>query len=143
MAEFEEDQELDDIPLVEDDVEEYALQEVGDNLEFLRETSENLNLYLAFKAYHEDRNFEDAIKNFEAAIAYEKRHAKPGKTDEYGDEIPNATIAKCRYWLAEAHNKIEQHKKAIRIFNSVAKEFDNHYLGAAAQRRVEMLKAEA
>lgn len=143
MAEFEEDQELDDIPLVEDDVEEYALQEVGDNLEFLRETSENLNLYLAFKAYHEDRNFEDAIKNFEAAIAYEKRHAKPGKTDEYGDEIPNATIAKCRYWLAEAHNKIEQHKKAIRIFNSVAKEFDNHYLGTAAQRRVEMLKAEA
>ena len=143
MAEFEEDQELDDIPLVEDDVEEYALQEVGDNLEFLRETSENLNLYLAFKAYHEDRNFEDAIKNFEAAIAYEKRHAKPAKTDEYGDEIPNATIAKCRYWLAEAHNKIEQHKKAIRIFNSVAKEFDNHYLGTAAQRRVEMLKAEA
>ncbi len=139
MAEFEEDQELDDIPLVE----EYALQEVGDNLEFLRETSENLNLYLAFKAYHEDRNFEDAIKNFEAAIAYEKRHAKPAKTDEYGDEIPNATIAKCRYWLAEAHNKIEQHKKAIRIFNSVAKEFDNHYLGTAAQRRVEMLKAEA
>lgn len=143
MAEFEEDQELDDIPLIEDDVEEYALQEVGDNLEFLRETSENLNLYLAFKAYHEDRNFEDAIKNFETAIAYEKRHAKPAKTDEYGDEIPNATIAKCRYWLAEAHNKIEQHKKAIRIFNSVAKEFDNHYLGTAAQRRVEMLKAEA
>lgn len=143
MAEFEEDQELDDIPLVEDDVEEYALQEVGDNLEFLRETSENLNLYLAFKAYHEDRNFEDAIEKFEAAIAYEKRHAKPAKTDENGDEIPNATIAKCRYWLAEAHNKIEQHKKAIRIFNSVAKEFDNHYLGTAAQRRVEMLKAEA
>ena len=143
MAEFEEDQELDDIPLVEDDVEEYALQEVGDNLEFLRETSENLNLYLAFKAYHEDRNFEDAIKNFEAAIAYEKRHAKPAKTDENGEKIPNATLAKCRYWLAEAHNKIEQHKKAIRIFNSVAKEFDNHYLGTAAQRRVEMLKAEA
>ena len=147
MTELEEDQEqeLDDVQLVEDDDddEEYALEEVDDDLEFLRDTSENLNLYLAFKAYHEDRNFEDAITNFEAAIAYEKKHSKPAKRDENGDKIPNATLAKCRYWLAEAHNKIEEHKKAIRIFQSVAKEFDTHYLGTAAQRRVDVLKAEA
>lgn len=143
MAEFEDEQELDDVSLIDDEDEEYALEEVGENLEFLRDSSENLNLYLAFKAYHEDRNFEDAIKNFEAAIAYEKKHAKPTKTDENGEEIPNTTLVKCRYWLAESQNKIGESKKAIRIFQSLAKDFDNHYLGTAAQRRVETLKAEA
>ena len=143
MAEFEDDQELDDIPFIDDDDEEYALEEVRDNLEFLQDNSNNLNLYLAFKAYHEDRNFEDAIKNFQAAIAYEKKHAKPAKTDENGEEVPNATLVKCRYWLAESQNKIGQHKKAIRTFQSIVKDFDNHYLATAAQRRVETLKAEA
>lgn len=141
MAEFEDDQELDDIPLIDD--EEYALEEVGDSLEFLHDSSENLNLYLAFKAYHEDRDFEDAVKNFEAAIAYEKKHAKPTETDENGEEVPNGTLVKCRYWLAEAQNKMGESKKAIRIFQSIAKDFDNHYLATAAQRRVARLKAEA
>ncbi len=143
MTELQEEQELDEEVLDEEDDVEYALEEIGDNLEFLRDTSDNLNLYLAFKAYHDDRNFEEAIENFEVAIKYEKRHNKTPKTDETGEEIPNATLAKCRYWLAESHIKIEQHKKAIRIFQSVAKEFDNHYLGTAAQRRVDVLKAEA
>ena len=143
MTELQEEQELDEEVLDEEDDVEYALEEIGDNLEFLRDTSDNLNLYLAFKAYHDDRNFEEAIENFEVAIKYEKRHNKTPKTDETGEEIPNATLAKCRYWLAESHIKIEQQKKAIRIFQSVAKEFDNHYLGTAAQRRVDVLKAEA
>ena len=142
MAEFEDDQELDDI-LIDDDDEEYALKEVGDNLEFLRDTSDNFNLYIAFKAYHEERNFEDAIEYFEAAVAYEKKHGKPSISEETGEEIPNATLVKCLYWLAESHNKLEQHKKAIKIFQSIAKDFNNHYLGTASQRRVETLKTEA
>lgn len=144
MAEFEEEeQELDDAPLIDDDDEEYALEEVRDNLEFLQDNNDNLNLYLAFKAYHEDRNFEVAIKKFEAAIAYEKKHAKPEKTDENGETIPNATLVKCRYWLAESHNKSDQRDKAIRQFKKLAKDFGNHHLGTAAQRRVETLNAEA
>ena len=140
MAEFEDDHNLDDI-LIDDDDEEYALEEVRDNLEFLRDTSENLNLYLAFKAYHEDRDFEDAIENFEAAAAYEKKHGASKKTGS--DEITNATLIKCLYWLAESHNKLDQPDKAIRLFKRLAKDFGNHYLGAAAQRRAENLKAEA
>ena len=143
MTKLQEEQELDEVVLDEEDDVEYALEEIGDNLEFLRDTSDNLNLYLAFKAYHEDRNFEEAIENFEAAIKYEKKHNKTPKTDENGEKIPNATLAKCRYWLAEAHIKIGGHKKAIRTLLSIVKDFDNHYLATAAQRRVENLKAEA
>ena len=142
MDELQEEQELEEVILDEEDDVEYALEEIGDNLEFLRDTSDNLNLYLAFKAYHDDHNFEEAIENFEAAIKYEKKHSKTSKTDESGEEIPNTTLVKCLYWLAESHNKIEQRDKAIRQFSKLAKDFDNHYLGTAAQRRVENLKVE-
>ena len=142
MTELQEEQELDEVVLDEEGDVEYALEEIGDNLEFLRDTSDNLNLYLAFKAYHDDRNFEEAIENFEAAIKYEKKHNKTPKTDETGEEIPNGTLVKCFYWLAESHNKIEERKKAIRIFERLARDFDSHYLGTAAQRRAENLKAE-
>ena len=142
MDELQEEQELDEVVMDEEGDVEYALEEIGDNLEFLRDTSDNFNLYLAFKAYHDDQNFEEAIENFEAAIKYEKKHSKAPKTDESGEEIPNATLVKCLYWLAESHNKIDQRDKAIRQFNKLAKDFDSHYLGTAARRRVENLKAE-
>ena len=132
---------LDETQLDETDEEEFALEEIGDNLGFLRDTSDNLNLYEAFQAYHEHRNFEDAIKKFRAAAAYERRH---GASSEAGsDENPNATLVKCLYWLAESHNKLEQRNKAIKAFETLAKDFDSHYLGMAAQRRAETLKAEA
>ncbi|MDE0297495.1 MAG: hypothetical protein OXN17_02570 [Candidatus Poribacteria bacterium] len=143
MAEFQEDRELDEIEQDEAADEEYALEEVDDGLEFLRDSSENLNLYLGFKAYHEDRNFEEAINKFKAAVAYEKRHNGTSTTDEGGEEIPNATLVKCLYWSAESHYKIEQRDRAVKLFRTLAKDFDNHYLGAAAQRRLELLKAEA
>ena len=132
---------LDETQLDETDEEEFALEEIGDNLGFLRDNSDNLNLYEAFQAYHEHRNFEDAIKKFRAAAAYERRH---GASSEAGsDENPNATLVKCLYWLAESHNKLEQRNKAIKAFETLAKDFDSHYLGMAAQRRAETLKAEA
>ena len=133
---------LDEAQLDEADGEEYALEEIGDNLAFLRDTSDNLNLYQAFQAYHEHRNFEDAIKKFKAAIAYEKKHGASSEAGASGGENPNATLVKCLYWLAESHNKLEQRNKALKIFKTLAKDFDSHYLGMAAQRRVEALKAE-
>ena len=120
---------------------EYALEEVADNLEFLRDNSDNLNLYQAFQAYHEHRDFENAVKKFKAAIAYEKRHGVSAKAGS--DENPNPTLLKCLYWLAESHNKLGQRNKAIKQFGKLVKDFDYHYLGMAAQRRVETLKAEA
>ena len=123
-------------------LEEFALEEIGDNLGFLRDNSDNLNLYEAFQAYHEHRDFEDAIKKFKAAIAYEKKHGASSEAGASGGENPNATLVKCLYWLAESHNKLEQRNKALKIFKTLAKDFDSHYLGMAAQRRVEALKAE-
>ena len=124
---------------VEADDGEYALEEVADNLEFLRDNSDNLNLYQAFQAYHEHRDFENAVKKFKAAIAYEKRHGVSAKAGS--DENPNPTLLKCLYWLAESHNKLGQRDKAIKLFGKLVKDFDYHYLGMAAQRRVEKLKA--
>ena len=123
-------------------LEEFALEEIGDNLGFLRDNSDNLNLYEAFQAYHEHRDFEDAIKKFKAAIAYEKKHGTSSEAGASGGENPNATLVKCLYWLAESHNKLEQRNKALKIFKTLAKDFDSHYLGMAAQRRMEALKAE-
>ena len=120
---------------------EYALEEVADNLEFLRDNSDNLNLYQAFQAYHEHRDFENAVKKFKAAITYEKRHGVSAKAGS--DENPNPTLLKCLYWLAESHNKLGQRNKAIKLFGTLVKDYDYHYLGMAAQRRVETLKAEA
>ena len=134
---------LDETQLDETDEEEFALEEIGDNLGFLRDNSDNLNLYEAFQAYHEHRDFEDAIKKFKAAIAYEKKHGASSEAGASGGENPNATLVKCLYWLAESHNKLEQRNKALKIFKTLAKDFDSHYLGMAAQRRAEALKAEA
>ena len=134
---------LDETQLDETDEEEFALEEIGDNLGFLRDNSDNLNLYDAFQAYHEHRDFEDAIKKFKAAIAYEKKHGASSEAGASGGENPNATLVKCLYWLAESHNKLEQRNKALKIFKTLAKDFDSHYLGMAAQRRAEALKAEA
>jgi TolA-binding protein len=134
---------LGETQLDETDEEEFALEEIGDNLGFLRDTSDNLNLYEAFQAYHEHRNFEDAIKKFRAAAAYERRHGASSEAGASGGENPNATLVKCLYWLAESHNKLEQRNKAIKAFETLAKDFDSHYLGMAAQRRAETLKAEA
>ena len=127
--------------LDEADDGEYALEEVADNLEFLRDNSDNLNLYQAFQAYHEHRDFENAVKKFKAAITYEKRHGVSAKAGS--DENPNPTLLKCLYWLAESHNKLGQRAKAIKLFGTLVKDYDYHYLGMAAQRRVETLKAEA
>ena len=131
----------DETQLDEADDGEYALEEVADNLEFLRDNSDNLNLYQAFQAYHEHRDFENAVKKFKAAITYEKRHGVSAKAGS--DENPNPTLLKCLYWLAESHNKLGQRAKAIKLFGTLVKDYDYHYLGMAAQRRVETLKAEA
>ena len=159
MTEFSEDLELDNIqgdteldtnldtegdtPFISVIVEEYAMEEIGDNLEFLRNNSKNLDLYLAFNAYHKDGNFEEAIERFEAAVAFEREHGTAAETGPSGERIPNATLVKCLYWLAESHNKIDQHDKAVEIFETLANDFSDHYLGLAARRRLKGFKAEA
>ena len=143
MVEFSEEQELHEIRLDEADDEGYAIEEIGENLEYLRDSSDNLNLYLAFKAYHEDRDFEEAVEKFEAAIAYEREHGVSAEVGASGERIPNATLVKCLYWLGESHYKIEQREEAVEIFEALAGEFGDHYLGLAARRRLERLSVEA
>ena len=143
MTEFSENPGLEDTHPIDAIDEEYALQEIGNNLEFLHDNSKNFDLYLAFKAYHEDRNFEEAVEKFDAAVAYEREHGAPAETGPSGEKKPNATLVKCLYWLAESHNKVEQRDKAIEIFEMLARDYDSHYLGLAARRRAEKLRSEA
>lgn len=143
MAETQENQELEDIqPEEADEVDEVddVLEEIGDTLAFLRDNSDDLNLYMAFKAYHDDRDYEDAIEKFQSAIEYEKEHGEPLEAGADGEERPNEALVKSFYWMAESHLKIQQPDKATEIFETVASDFGNHYLGQAAQRRADKLK---
>ena len=116
MAEPEENQELDDMQPEETDEVNNVLEEIGDELAFLRDNSDDLNLYMAFKAFHDDRNYEDAIEKFQSAIEYEKEHSEPLKAGADGQERPNEALVKSFYWMAESHLKIQQPDKATEIF---------------------------
>ena len=137
-----ETQEPEDIQPEEADEVDDVLEEIGDDLAFLRDNSDDLNLYLAFKAYHDNRDYEDAIEKFQSAIAYEKEHGESVETDADGEERPNEALVKSFYWMAESHLKIQQPDKATEIFEIVASDFGNHYLGQAAQRRAARLKTD-
>ena len=96
---------------------------------------DNENFYLAFKAYHNDRDYEEAIQKFQAAIEYERAH--PRHSGTYDVDV----IAKSRYWTGESYIKIKAFDKAIEELESLASDFMTHYLGLAAQRRIEALKS--
>jgi TolA-binding protein len=119
-------------------------EETGkDNLAFI--LNDNLSLYLASKAFYEDRNYEEAVAKFQSTIEYEQSRQKNALTSEAslkGDQQsePNGVIAKSMYWMGEAYVKMRQIDKAIEMFEQLVRRFSKHYLSLAAQRRVATLK---
>jgi TolA-binding protein len=145
MAEIPENEEIDEEAQSEAPADESlddALEELDDDLAFLRDDSDNLHFYLGSKAYYEERDYEDAIAKFQAAIERENEQLEADDEDEqFSAEISDEIIAQSMYWMGESYVKVQQFNQAIEVFEELADDFDNHYLGLAAQRRAEVLKA--
>lgn len=115
----------------------------GADLEFLH--GDNMSFYQANKAYYEDRNYEEAITEFQAAIEYEKSQPSdpPDSEDSEDPAEPkpsNEIIAKSMYWIGEAYIKLNQIDQAVEAFGQLSKRFGQHYLVPAAQRRIASLE---
>ncbi len=54
------------------------LVSLGADLEFLH--GDNMSFYQANKAYYEDRNYEEAVTEFQASIEYEKKNRVIGSS---------------------------------------------------------------
>ena len=123
------------------------LASLGVDLEFLHD-SNNMSFYQANKAYYEDRNYEGAIAEFQAAIEYEKSHpSDPPDVEESEDseeladpKPPNDVLVKSMYWMAEAYLKLDQTDQAVETFGQLLAHYSLHYLAPAAQRRIASLK---
>lgn len=138
---------------IQDIIEEVAedssslLVSLGVDLEFLH-GGNNMSFYQANKAYYEDRNYEEAIAEFQASIEYEKSQPPdPPKVEESEDseepaepKSPNDVVVKSMYWLGEAYLKLNQIDQAIETFGQLSKRYSLHYLAPAAQRRIASLK---
>ena len=117
------------------------------DLEFLQD-SNNMSFYQANKAYYEDRNYEGAIAEFQAAIEYEK--SQPSdlpdvEESEDSEELaepkpPNDVLVKSMYWMAEAYLKLNQVDQAVETFGQLSGHYSLHYLAPAAERRLALLK---
>ena len=116
------------------------------DLEFLH--GDNMSFYQANKAYYEDRNYEDAIAEFQAAIEYEKSQPPESPdTEESKDseesadpKPPNDVLVKSMYWMGEAYLKLNQIDQAIETFGELSEHYSLHYLAPAARRRVASLR---
>ena len=139
---------------LDDEIMEDNLEEVGEDLSPLLASFEadleflhgsNMSFYQANKAYYEDRNYEDAISEFQAAIEYEKSQSpvSSGSKNRTRRETPNEVIAKSMYWLGESHIKLNQIDEAVETFGQLAKHYSQHYLAPAAQRRLASLGFDA
>ena len=125
------------------------LASLGVDLEFLHDGN-NMSFYQANKAYYEDRNYEEAIAEFQAAIEYEKSQpSKPPDTEESEDSEepaeptpPNDILAKSMYWMGEAYLKLNQIDQAVEAFGQLSEHYRLHYLAPAAQRRIASLKSD-
>lgn len=143
---FSDDEEIQDI--IEEVEQDHSslLASLGVDLEFLH-AGNNMSFYEANKAYYEDRNYEEAIAEFQAAIEYEKSH--PSDPPEVGasedSEEPaeplalNDILAKSMYWMGEAYLKLDQVDQAVDTFGQLSKHYSLHYLAPAAQRRIASL----
>ena len=142
-----EDEETEDI--IEEVEEDHSslLASLGVDLEFLHDGN-NMSFYQANKAYYEDRNYEEAIAEFQAAIEYEKSHpSEPADAEESEDsevlaepEPPNDILVKSIYWMGEAYLKLNQIDQAVEAFGQLSEHYSLHYLAPAAQRRLASLK---
>ena len=157
-AEEEESPSLDD-ETTDDETNPSIVEEVEDDhfsllasleadLEFLH--GDNMSFYQANKAYYEDRNYEEAIAEFQAAIEYEKSQPsdppdveEPEDPEDLEETVepppPNDVIAKSMYWMGEAYLKLNQIDQAVETFGGLSKHYNLHYLAPAAQRRIASL----
>ena len=82
------------------------------------------HFFLGNKCFYEDRNYEQAIKEYRQAAA----------------EEPNELIRlKACYWMAESHIKIGKIEEAIKILSQLAEQNGDSYLGDSAKKRAESL----
>jgi TolA-binding protein len=144
---FSDDEEAEDIIEEVEEDPSSLLASLGVDLEFLHD-SNNMSFYQANKAYYEDRNYEGAIAEFQAAIEYEKSHpSDPPDVEESEDseeladpKPPNDVLVKSMYWMAEAYLKLDQTDQAVETFGQLLAHYSLHYLAPAAQRRIASLK---
>lgn len=141
------------IPSIMEEVEEdhsSLFVSLGADLEFLH--GDNMSFYQANKAYYEDRNYEEAVTEFQASIEYEKKSdpsgppdarelAEPDKLSE--PEPPNDILCKSIYWMGEAYLKLDQIDQAVEAFGQLSDRYSLHYLATAAERRVAALHPDA
>ena len=141
------DEETEDI--IEEVEEDHSslLASLGVDLEFLHDGN-NMSFYQANKAYYEDRNYEEAIAEFQAAIEYEESQpSDPSGAEEPEDSAvlaeptpPNDVLVKSMYWMGEAYLKLNQVDRAVETFGQLSEHYSLHYLAPAAQRRIASLK---
>jgi tetratricopeptide (TPR) repeat protein len=144
---FSDDEEAEDIIEEVEEDPSSLLASLGVDLEFLHD-SNNMSFYQANKAYYEDRNYEGAIAEFQAAIEYEKSHpSDPPDVEESEDseeladpKPPNDVLVKSMYWMAEAYLKLDQTDQAVETFGQLLAHYSLHYLAPAAQRRIASLR---
>ena len=144
---FSDDEEAEDIIEEVEEDPSSLLASLGVDLEFLHDGN-NMSFYQANKAYYEDRNYEGAIAEFQAAIEYEKSHpSDPPDVEESEDseelaepKPPNDVLVKSMYWMAEAYLKLDQTDQAVETFGQLLAHYSLHYLAPAAQRRIASLK---
>ena len=138
--------ELDIIEAVEAD-HTSLLASLGADLEFLH--GDNMSFYQANKAYYEDRNYEEAVTEFQASIEYEKKSessgsrsakklADPEKSSD--PDPPNDILCKSIYWMGEAYLKLDQIDQAVEAFGQLSDHYSLHYLATAAERRIAVLQ---
>ena len=143
------DEATQDDEVIEDMIEEVEedhsslLASLGADLEFLQ--GNNTSFYQANKAYYEDRDYEGAIAEFQAAIEYEK--SPPSDLPDVEDseeplsepELPNDVLVKSMYWMGEAYLKLNQTDQAVETFGKLSEHYNLHYLAPAARRRIASL----
>ena len=137
------------IEIIEEVEEDHTslLASLGADLEFLH--GDNMSFYQANKAYYEDRNYEEAVTEFQASIEYEKKsepsgppNAKEAKDPENPSdpEPPNDILCKSLYWMGEAYLKLDQIDQAVEMFGQLSDHYSLHYLATAAERRIAVLQ---
>ena len=112
--------------------------DISTSLDFL--DGDNTSLYLAFKAYHQDQDFESAANHFQQSLAYAQDNGKEDMQVSQSGSIrvsePDDSQAKSKYWLAESYLKIKQSDLAVDLFQDLVNNHRLHYLSLAAERRL-------
>ena len=118
-----------------------SLETLGDDLAFLSSDTDNMEFYLAFRAFHEERDYEKAIEKYKAAIEYEKSNALASHNQDEWQTLEDDTLVKAMYWLGESYAKLKRYEEAIECFETIPTSYERHYLSIAAERRIGTLKA--